>query len=102
MGLYPNHSLFRKRGLILIFILHGCVVDGGQPMPDWNGLHEEALVELMGAPTERVSLPGGKMQLIYDQGRLDHHAGSHGSWTCRMYFTTDDRGFVEHVSSAGC
>lgn len=99
---FSTFPFFKRHWWIMILCLNGCMLDGGNPIPDWNGLHESALVELMGFPTERVPLSGGKTQLIYDQGRLDQHEGSHTSWTCRMYFQTNNQGFIENVSSVGC
>ncbi|MEC4674131.1 MAG: hypothetical protein VST68_08065 [Nitrospirota bacterium] len=99
-----NICCFRFQVLLLCLFLQvgGCLSDRRDPIPDWEGLHERELVEMMGPPTERVALPGGKVQLIFDQGRLDPHAGTHESWTCRVYFETDSRGFVQGVSSSGC
>ena len=89
--------------LCLILQIAGCLFDRREPIFDWEGLHEDELVEMMGPPTERVALPGGKVQLIFDQGRLaQHNVGTHESWSCRVYFETDSRGFVQRVTSSGC
>ena len=88
--------------MCVVMLIPGCQSDGAAPVSDWMGLHEDQLVKMMGPPTERVVLPGGNVQLIFDHGRLDQHVGSHASWTCRMYFEVDPRGFVEEVSSSGC
>lgn len=89
-------------GLCVLLLVGGCASDRRDPIFNWQGLHEKELLEMMGPPTERVSLSGGKVQLIFDHGPLDQRAGTHESWTCRMYFETDSRGFIQRVTSSGC
>ena len=88
--------------MCVVMLIPGCQSDGAAPVSDWMGLHEDELLKIMGPPTEQVTLPGGKVQLIFDHGRLGQHVGTQDSWTCRMYFELDSRGFVQGVSSAGC